>query len=425
MNQRAVIIGLDGVPFRLMDDLSQKGVMPYFNQLKETGTFTRMASSIPEVSSVSWSSIITGKNPGEHSIYGFTELLPSSYTVSFPNFNKLKATPFWQNQGEFCIINVPSTYPASPLKGVLVSGFISPDMERAVYPRTFLETLTKYNYRIDVDTKKARKYPLVLFRELFEALESRVAFSHYLWERVKWDVFMLVFTGTDRLGHFLWDAYEDESHPYHKEFLQFFSRIDEALRHFGENLNPDDALIILSDHGMEQTQYNLNVNCVLEEAGFLRRGTDPRKGYNNIQEGSRAFALDPGRVYINKKEKYPRGCVEPGEEEGILSKVRHTFESLEINGQKAIAHIHENPQIYHGPHTESGPDLVLMPATGVNLKGGILAETPLDRDILPGKHTQEDAFLYVRGDCTVTTHPTVEDIVPLLTKCMGWSNESS
>ncbi|MBU7014936.1 MAG: alkaline phosphatase family protein [Theionarchaea archaeon] len=425
MNKRAVIIGIDGVPFRLMDELSQQGVMPYFGELRETGAFTQMTSSIPEVSSVSWSSIITGKNPGEHSVYGFTELFPSTYTLSFPNSKRLKASPFWQKQGEFCIINVPSTYPASSLNGVLVSGFISPDLERAVYPSNLLEVLNEFNYTVDIDTKKARKFPMILFKELFEALESRVAFSHYLWERIKWDVFMVVFTGSDRLGHFLWDAYEDESHKYRGQFLQFFSRIDEALREFGEKLNPDDALIILSDHGMEQTQYNLNVNCILEEAGFLRSEKDPRKGYNNIQEGSRAFALDPGRIYINKKGKYPRGYVEPGEEEAVISELCYTLKSLEINGQKAISCIHENPQIYHGPYTEAGPDLVLMPARGVNLKGGILSGAPLDRDILPGKHTQEDAFVFVRGDCTPVESPTVENVVPILTECLGWYNESS
>ncbi|MBU6997088.1 MAG: alkaline phosphatase family protein [Theionarchaea archaeon] len=420
MNQRAVIIGIDGVPFRLMDDLSQQGVMPYFNQLRETGVFTQMASSIPEVSSVSWSSIITGKNPGEHSIYGFTELLPSTYTLSFPNSKKLKANPFWQNQGEFCIINVPSTYPASSLNGVLVSGFISPDLERAVYPTSLLEILNEFHYKVDVDTKKARKFPMVLFKELFEALESRVAFSHYLWEKIPWNVFMLVFTGSDRLGHFLWDAYEDESHEYHSQFLQFFSRIDEAIRDFGEKMNPEDALFIVSDHGMEQTQVNVNVNCVLEQEGFLHRGKDPRKGYSNIQEGTRAFALDPGRIYINKKGKFPRGCVEPGEEDAVLREVCNAFESLEIQGQKAIAHVYENHHIYHGPYSESGPDLVLMPARGINLKGGILAETPFDQNVLSGKHTQKDAFLFVCGDCSISENPTVEDVVPLLAECLGW-----
>jgi len=58
---KTVIIGLDGVPYHLMDELSDKGVMPNFKKLKDKGIFKEMESAIPEISSVSWSSII--RNP--------------------------------------------------------------------------------------------------------------------------------------------------------------------------------------------------------------------------------------------------------------------------------------------------------------------------------------------------------------------------
>jgi predicted AlkP superfamily phosphohydrolase/phosphomutase len=118
---RTVIIGIDGVPFGLLDDLAEKGVMPNFAELKREGVFTPMKSSIPEISSVSWSSVITGKNPGEHGIYGFTELIEGTYTISFPNFRNLKAPAFWHeknNNKSYIILNVPSTYPTRELNGV-------------------------------------------------------------------------------------------------------------------------------------------------------------------------------------------------------------------------------------------------------------------------------------------------------------------
>lgn len=415
---RTVIIGIDGVPFHLIDTLSEEGVMPYMKTLKEEGTFKKMQSSIPEVSSVSWSSIITGKNPGEHNIYGFTEVLPGTYTLSFPHFGKLKSPPFWNREGTFTVINVPSTYPASPLNGVLVSGFISPDLEKAVYPREYIDTLKKFDYRIDVDTKKAQKSTLLLFKELFEALESRMNICHYFWERINWDVFMLVFTGSDRLGHFLWHVYEDEPHEYHAKFLEFFTRVDSCIKEIDEQLHDRDSLIILSDHGMEGVVSNVNVNCYLEEKGFLKRGKDFRKGYNNILEGTRAFALDPGRIYINRKGVYPSGCVDAEEEEGLLQELAHTCESLQKDGKKVIKKTWHKDEIYHGRYTGRAPDLVLEADTGFNLKGGILPEHVFDTDMLSGKHNQ-DAFLYVKGG-TLPENPSVEDVVPLLNKTMGW-----
>lgn len=420
MKKRTVIIGIDGVPFHLIDNLSTDGVMPYVNTLKDQGILTQMRSSIPEISSVSWSSIITGKNPGEHNIYGFTELIPGTYTLSFPHFSKLKSPPFWSQEGTFVIINVPSTYPAAPLNGFLVSGFISPDLERAVHPPEYIDTLKAFNYKIDVDTKKARKSPMLLFKELFEALESRMKVYKYFWEKIDWDVFMVVFTGSDRLEHFLWHAYEDETHEYHTKFLEFFTRVDRCIQKIGEPLRKSDSLIMLSDHGMEGTTFNVNVNCYLEEKGFLTRGKDPKRGYNNIQKGTKAFALDPGRIYINKKGKYPSGCIDREEEEGLLHELVDTFTSLEKDGSKVIKKVYSKDEIYHGQYIGYAPDLVLVPRKGFNLKGGITPERLFDTDILSGKHTQEDAFLYVKSDTRAPENPSVEDVVPLLERIMGW-----
>ena len=65
--------------------------MPNSSRLMEDEIFKKMESSIPEVSSVAWSSIITGKNPGEHGIFGFTDLMPKTYPLIFPNFNDFKS----------------------------------------------------------------------------------------------------------------------------------------------------------------------------------------------------------------------------------------------------------------------------------------------------------------------------------------------
>jgi predicted AlkP superfamily phosphohydrolase/phosphomutase len=108
-NGKTVIIGLDGVPFGMIKDFAETGVMPNTAELISQGIFKKMHSSIPEVSSVAWSSIITGNNPGEHGIFGFMDLLPDSYKMRFPNFSDLKAPPFWdQWEGKSVIINVPS-----------------------------------------------------------------------------------------------------------------------------------------------------------------------------------------------------------------------------------------------------------------------------------------------------------------------------
>jgi hypothetical protein len=48
-----------------------EGRLPNFQQLAETGTFSDLATTLPPISPVAWSSFQTGVNPGKHNIYDF------------------------------------------------------------------------------------------------------------------------------------------------------------------------------------------------------------------------------------------------------------------------------------------------------------------------------------------------------------------
>lgn len=52
MKKRNILLGIDGMPFDLMDNLSNKGIMPNFKDLKKNFIFKRLKSSIPHISSV-------------------------------------------------------------------------------------------------------------------------------------------------------------------------------------------------------------------------------------------------------------------------------------------------------------------------------------------------------------------------------------
>jgi predicted AlkP superfamily phosphohydrolase/phosphomutase len=417
---RTAIVGLDGVPYNLMEDLSDRDIMPNFRELRKEGIFTRMRSSIPEVSAVSWSSIITGKNPGEHGVYGFTELIDGSYTVSFHNSSKLKAPTFWQIDEfkRYIVINLPATYPAKRINGILITGFVSPDLEKAVYPRTYIKTLKKIGYRIDIDAEKARISRLILFKQLFETLDTRMKICMELLSKMNWDLMFVVFTGTDRLGHFLWDAYEDESHEQHQEFLEYFKRIDEAIGNINSKLNEDDNLIILSDHGMEKISVNVNVNTYLIQEGYLRIEDNPKRGYNNIKRETKAFAMEPSRIYLNRKGRYPRGSVTEEEEEGLLQDLKDLFYRVKWRGEKVVKGVYRKEEIYKGEYVHQAPDLVLVPNEGFNLRAGLLRKEPFEvNHEFTGKHTQDNAFLYVKGteaDEIIMSNPRVEDVLHIL-----------
>ena len=175
-NKKAVIIGLDGIPCSLLESYMAQGIMPRLQGMAAAGQLLPMRSTLPEVSSVAWSSFMTGKNPADHGIFGFMELDRHTYEYCFPNFSSLKSQTFWEELGLPTVaLNIPQTYPARPMNGVLVSGFVALDLEKAVYPRRIFEYLRGADYRLDVRSQLAVKDPDAFFQDLFEVFEKRVA----------------------------------------------------------------------------------------------------------------------------------------------------------------------------------------------------------------------------------------------------------
>lgn len=418
-NKRTIIIGLDGVPHGAIKNLTQTGVMKNLANIIEDGVFRQMTSSIPEISSIAWSSIITGKNPGEHGIYGFIDLHPGTYRMFFPNFANLKASPFWNtdNNKKSVIINVPSTYPARELNGVLIAGFVALNLSKAVYPPELVSKLTEIDYQIDVDSGKAHKSMDLFLRDLDKTLKARIKAYRYLRSSQEWDTFMLVFTGTDRLFHFLWNAYEDPFHKYHEAVLDHFRQIDGVIGEIRERMDEHDNLILLSDHGFEGLETEVNINFYLKENSFLTLKDGKEGNLSTIDRPTKAFALDPARIYVNLEGKYPEGSVNPNDKERVIQELIPPFESLEIDGRKAIKRIFRSREIYRGPYLDQAPDLVLLSNKGLNLKANIKAKRVSDKGVFTGKHSQQDAFLVVKGkdnNGIVPESPNVADIVSMI-----------
>ena len=418
--KRKIIIGLDGVPFGLLKDLSGNGTMPNTHKLLAEGIFRKMQSSIPEVSSVAWSSIITGCNPAEHGIFGFMDFALNTYRLCFPNFDDLQRPPFWtQGEGKSIIINIPSTYPVKEMNGIHISGFVSLDLDRSVHPHSLISRLKEADYRLDVDSANAHKSLDLFLTDLNNTLEGRTKIYRDLWRSQDWQVFMLVFTGTDRLMHFLWDAYEDKNHKYHLRFLEHFRQIDNVIGEILKNIDDDDDFIMLSDHGFERLDKDVYINFLLKKEGFLRLQQVPDATWSNIDYSTRAFALDPARIYVNLKDKYPRGSVNPKDKEKVLEDLEDLFNSLEIENRKVIKNIYRKEKIYSGPFMDRAPDLILVGNSGFNLKASIKSNRLLDdRGIFTGKHTQDDAFLFVRThsqENIIPEEPTVFNVFNILT----------
>ncbi len=382
----------------MLEHFAETGIMPNTAKIIQAGLFRQICSTIPEISSVAWSSIVTGANPAQHGIFGFIDLHPQSYKMRFPNFNDIKVPAFWQQcQGESIIVNVPSTYPVKEMNGVHISGFVYIDFEKSVHPKSLIPQLKDMDYRLDVDSQKAHSSMDLFLEDMDKTLDARIAAYKHLWENYNWQTFMFVFTGTDRLMHFLWDAYEDQNHKYHNYFLEHFRKIDGVIGEMANQICDEDNLIMLSDHGFEKLEKEVYINCLLADKGFLSFKADAKPGLENIDSTTKAFAMDPARIYINQKDKYPAGCVEPDDKEGCLKELEGLFRSFKIDGKKVIKYIYRKEDIYSGPCLEDGPDLILIAESGFNLKAAMSFSGLTGRGPFTGKHTYEDAFLLINN----------------------------
>ena len=399
--QRLCVVGLDGVPIGLLERLADEGVMPNIAARIEAGHLRSMRASLPEISSVSWTSFMTGAQAGEHGIFGFTDIDPGTYELTFPNFAQVETTTLWDRLGKHgltsVVLNQPATYPARTIPGVLVSGFVSIDLSRSVKPLRWLGSLRRQGYRVDIDTARARGDHDWLFQDLDYTLQARGAALGRLWDEVDWDFLQVVVTGTDRLYHYLWNAVEDSSHPRHQQALDYHRAVDRFVgkvwdRFAAENNEPEKRFWMLSDHGFCAIKQEIQINAWLRERGYLAIDEGERD-LRGIRPESRAFALDPGRIHIHVRGRYARGSVTAEQVTSLKGEIADAFRSLRYHDEPVIRDVHDAADLYRGPCADRGPDLVLLAHPGFDLKASPTATEVFSRTDLVGMHTWHDAFL--------------------------------
>ncbi len=390
---RAVILGLDGVPYSILMEYMRRGIMPQLSMLcSGDGTLMPMRSTLPEISSVAWSSFMTGKNPGQHGIFGFMEIDRQSYDYTFPNFQSLRERPLWEREGiKTAALNIPQTYPAAPMNGVMVSGFVALDLRTATYPERVYNYLNGIGYRIDVDSRLAPENPEAFFSDLFETFDKRKEAIEYLFDREEWQLFIAVVTETDRLHHFFFDSSSEGK--YYPVFERFYSELDRFIGSIATKaINEGAVFMTCSDHGFSTIYSEVYLNRWLMEKGYLSlNGTDGLKG---ILPESRAFCLEPSRIYIHTEGRYGRGSVNINDYEKLRVELKEELNNLTFDGRKVIKEIYFKEEIFNGDFTDNGPDIYLLPNHGFDIKGAVKRDTVFGTSHFKGMHTYDDAHLF-------------------------------
>lgn len=288
MANKVVIVGLDGAGFQTLQPWMDAGHLPTLREMMKRGTSGSLTSIVPPVTAPAWSSFMTGKNPGKHGIYYFTtrdkttgrEVPVSAYSRSGKTLWELLS----ESGKTVTVLNVPTTYPPSPVNGIMVAGFLTPKGKRDfVYPPSLLDEIEgafgpyplylKTNFTANLSEANVERF----LAELEHELRYKFAVLHYLMDRYPADFTMVHIWGTDRIQHDLWNLF-DEAHPrydpvlsakYKERIIGYFSAVDAQIARLRERLDDETTLIIMSDHGFGPIHRFIDLNVWLLEQGYI------------------------------------------------------------------------------------------------------------------------------------------------------------
>jgi predicted AlkP superfamily phosphohydrolase/phosphomutase len=421
---RVFVLSIDGVPHSFLAAQMAQGRLSNLSKLVAQGSFVRMRSVLPTISSVAWSTFMTGKNPAKHGIFGFVDRRPNSYEMFIPTSLNMTAKTLWEmlseQQRRVVVINVPVTYPVRPVNGVLVSGFLATSLRKATHPADIAQLLEQMGYRIDADAALARESLDKFLDDLRITLEKRLEAMYYFMDHQPWDYFHVHVMGTDRINHFMW-THMEQGHPrYGQAFLDYYEQIDQVLGLLPDKLDDDVTFILMSDHGFCSVKREVNLSRFLVERGWLKFKQEPPKGIGDMDAASRAYTLIPGRVYLNLKGREPQGSVEPADYEQVRQQLIEELMDLRLpdDGQRFIHRVARREEIYRGEHLSDAADLIAVPFDGYDLKADVKKDVLAEKTALEGMHTYDDAFVYMRGRKIVRQDVEIADLLPTICHLM-------
>ncbi|HQF98901.1 MAG TPA: hypothetical protein PLX98_10945, partial [Candidatus Aminicenantes bacterium] len=132
---------------------------------------------------------------------------------------------------------------------------------------------------------------------------------------------------------------------------------------------------------------------------YLKFSKPQPNGFEDVSAKTRAFALDPNRIYFHHAKRFPNGTIRAAEAKILREEIARKLEKLEFEGKKVVRKVINTKEIYSGPYASAGPDLIVLSEPGFDMKGSIKRKEIFGRTPgLQGMHTWDDAFFLAKND---------------------------
>src|SRR5262249_5727769 len=193
-------------------------------------------------------------------------------------------------------------------------------------------------------------------------------------------------------------------------FCEFYARVDSFLGQIAERLR-GETLLFMSDHGFTPIKQQVYLNRWLIDNGYLKLKDNPGS-IEDIADGSVAFAMDPGRVYVNTRGRYPNGTVAPGDVARVVAELQRGISEIRDGGAAVIRQVYTRDELFSGPLLDLAPDLCVQPVYGYDLKGAVNKGQLMDREVFTGMHTQDDSTLFINSPSSAlrSEKPHITDV---------------
>ena len=324
-----LVIGLDGAEPSLVFD-RWRAELPTLDRLMSGGAWARLESTIPAITVPAWASMMSGLDPGQLGLYGFRNRIDRSYdNLGIANARSVTRPRVWDHLsaagGTVGLISVPQTYPIKPLNGDVVSCFLTPSAaSEYAHPATLkaeIEGWIEGDYLVDVPDFRSEDKARIL-RDIYRMSEQHYEVCRRLLTRRRYDYFMTVDMGIDRIQHAFW-KYMDPRHPkhppgnpYEHAIHDYYVHVDARLAELLELVPDETIVLVVSDHGAQAMLGGICVNEWLIQEGYLALDAYPDQRSSIEAAGvawpaTRAWGEGGyyGRISLNVAGREPAGTV--------------------------------------------------------------------------------------------------------------------
>ncbi|MFH2006401.1 MAG: alkaline phosphatase family protein [bacterium] len=326
--KRVAVIGLDcAAPELVFRRFAE--ALPNLGRLRRSGVWGELRSVVPAITIPAWACSMSGLDPGQLGIYGYRSREGHGYEQRLVDATALRRVCVWDllsAAGEpVIVLGVPPSYPPRPLNGVQVGCLLTPHTGVSyTYPPTLKGEIAEVlgEYVVDVEEFRTDRKERLL-EEIAEMTRRRFTLFRHLLRSRAWTFAMMVEIGVDRMHHAFW-AELDESHPRHVPgnphagaLLAYYRLVDAELGRVLDELEDDDALLVLSDHGARPMLGGVRINEWLRREGYLvlrREVKQTTPVTADLVDWSRTRAWGAGgycgRVFLNVRGREPEGVVD-------------------------------------------------------------------------------------------------------------------